>query len=80
MSDIVERLRHAHPSSQQYAAGSMILSDAADEIERLRADLKTAFEESWKARVRVSELEAENATLREALEKSQQAAPKENKV
>ncbi len=34
--DIVTRLRSAHPTSPQYLAGSDLLADAADEIERLR--------------------------------------------
>ncbi|MBO9099485.1 MULTISPECIES: hypothetical protein [unclassified Rhizobium] len=37
MSDIVKRLREAHPNSAQRFAGSTILLDAADEIERLQA-------------------------------------------
>jgi len=39
MSDIVARLREAHPNSAQRFAGSNILLDAADEIERLRKAL-----------------------------------------
>ncbi len=37
MSDIEERLRDAHPVSQQYAAGSNLLLEAASEIGQLRA-------------------------------------------
>lgn len=44
MTDIVERLREAHPNSMQYAAGSTILADAADEIEKLRSSLKEMVE------------------------------------
>lgn len=42
--DIVERLRDAHPISQQYALGSAILRDAADEITRLREAVPLADE------------------------------------
>lgn len=38
MTDLIDRLREAHPRSTQYALGSMILSEAADEIEQLRAE------------------------------------------
>lgn len=38
MSDIEQRLREAHPISQQYANGSKILLEAADEIARLQAE------------------------------------------
>lgn len=38
--EIVDRLRHAHESSQQRVVGSEIFKEAADEIERLRAALK----------------------------------------
>ena len=37
MNNIVSRLRAAHPYSPQYLNGSMLLSEAADEIERLCA-------------------------------------------
>jgi hypothetical protein len=39
MSDLVQRLREAHPHSPQYANGSMIFAEAADEIERLTAEI-----------------------------------------
>ena len=42
MSDIVERLREAHPNSAQRFAGSNIMLDAAAEIERLRRELAEA--------------------------------------
>jgi len=35
MSDLVERLKAAHPKSSQYAAGSNILLEAANRIQRL---------------------------------------------
>ena len=38
MSELSERLREAHPISQQYANGSKILLEAADEITRLQAE------------------------------------------
>lgn len=38
--DIVNRLRSAHTISQQAIAGSTILLDAAQEIERLRVELR----------------------------------------
>lgn len=37
MSDLVKRLRDAHPNSPQYVNGSHILAEAADRIERLEA-------------------------------------------
>lgn len=37
MTDILERLRGAHPHSAQYVAGSDLLAVAADEIAALRA-------------------------------------------
>ncbi|MDX1816072.1 MAG: hypothetical protein R3180_00025 [Marinobacter sp.] len=40
MDDIEQRLRDAHSGSQQYAAGSMILLEAADEIASLRHQLE----------------------------------------
>lgn len=40
MSDIEQRLREAHPHSQQYASGSMILWEAADEIARLQSEVE----------------------------------------
>lgn len=40
MSDIEQRLREAHPNSQQYAGGSMILLEAADEIASLRQQIQ----------------------------------------
>ncbi len=39
MSDIVERLRHAHVHSAQRIMGSNIFEEAADEITRLRREL-----------------------------------------
>lgn len=39
MSDIVERLRDAHENSVQRVNGSNIFAEAADEIERLRAEM-----------------------------------------
>lgn len=39
MSDIEQRLREAHPNSQQHAGGSMILLEAADEIASLKQGL-----------------------------------------
>jgi len=39
MSDIVERLQHAHLLSTQRVVGSTIFTEAADEITRLRAAL-----------------------------------------
>jgi len=53
MSELSERLREAHPISQQYANGSKILLEAADEITRLQS--------------RVKEMEAEKAELVGAL-------------
>ena len=38
MSDLIERLRHAHENSPQRIAGSHIFSDAADAIEALKAE------------------------------------------
>jgi len=53
MSDIVERLQHAHLLSTQRVVGSTIFTEAADEITRLRASLaderKRALEEAAKA-------------------------------
>lgn len=46
MSKLSERLREAHPNSQQYALGSNILHEAAQEIESLQALLSEAWEES----------------------------------
>lgn len=40
MSDIEQRLREAHPNSQQYAAGSMIFLEAAEEIASLKQQLQ----------------------------------------
>lgn len=40
MSDVEERLRWAHPLSPQYAAGSMLLIEAADEIARLQSEVE----------------------------------------
>lgn len=40
MTDIEQRLREAHPNSQQYAGGSMILLEAADEIAHLKQGLQ----------------------------------------
>lgn len=45
MSELPERLREAHPNSQQYALGSNILLEAAQEIESLQAQLSEAREE-----------------------------------
>ena len=42
MADILERLRAVQSTSVQYAAGSDIIRDAADEIERLRNGIKVA--------------------------------------
>lgn len=42
MSELSERLREAHPNSQQYALGSNILHEAAQEIESLQAQLSEA--------------------------------------
>lgn len=39
MSDIEQRLREAHPNSQQYANGSKILLEAADQIASLKQQL-----------------------------------------
>lgn len=50
MSDIEQRLREAHPNSQQYASGSKILLEAADEIAAAR-------DEAERLRGRVAELE-----------------------
>jgi len=45
MSDLIERLRHADAHSQQRVLGSRIFSEAADEIERLRAGIKRLSDE-----------------------------------
>jgi len=45
MSELSERLREAHPNSQQYALGSNILLEAAQEIESLQAQLSEARRE-----------------------------------
>lgn len=39
--DIEQRLREVHPNSQQYAGGSNILLEAADEIAKLKRQLAT---------------------------------------
>ena len=39
MSEMEQRLREAHPDSQQYANGSMILLEAADYIANLKQQL-----------------------------------------
>lgn len=51
MSDLVERLRHAHLHSAQRIVGSNIFEEAADEIERLRSDRASPEEigAAWKA-------------------------------
>jgi len=49
VSDIEERLREAHPNSQQYAFGSKILLEAADEIREFRArvaEITTALQDA----------------------------------
>lgn len=75
MGDIVERLRAAHPNSAQRFAGSNILLEAADEIERLtkeRDDFKDDYFRRHKdagdrmERALVAESKLEN--LRKALE------------
>lgn len=45
MSELSERLREAHPNSQQYALGSNIFLEAAQEIESLQAQLSEVWEE-----------------------------------
>lgn len=45
MSELSERLREAHPNSQQYVLGSNILLEAAQEIESLQAQLSEAWAE-----------------------------------
>ena len=52
MGDIEQRLRQAHPLSSQFAIGSRIFLDAAEEIARLRQQLE-------QAEARVNELESE---------------------
>ena len=58
VSDLTERLRHAHVHSAQRIMGSNIFEEAANEIERLTAALAEAYDarasheeiaEAWKA-------------------------------
>lgn len=72
MSDIVERLREAHPNSAQRFAGSTILLDAADEIERLEKARDYAIRwankavEDVKASYEAELANARNAAMEEA--------------
>ena len=70
MIDIISRLRAAHPNSAQRFAGSNILLDAADEIERLTKEKDYAIRWANKA---VEDVKAsfyeELAGLRKALER-----------
>lgn len=66
MSDIEKRLREAHPISQQYANGSKILLEAANEIRDLRQrarDCEGAIQrlEQILAETQSAEIEAANA-------------------
>lgn len=57
MTDLIDRLREARPRSTQYALGSMILSEAADEIEQLRAERDALLERiEGAAKVEVKEV------------------------
>jgi len=44
---IEDRLRDAHPNSQQYANGSTLLLDAADKIAELRHALLESIQWNW---------------------------------
>jgi len=60
MPDIVERLREAHPHSPQYALGSNILLEAANEIAQVRENYERAMH-------RVSALEHDYETAMHAV-------------
>lgn len=64
--DILDRLRSSHPGSQQAIAGSTILVDAANEIERLRDAKRRALQIA-------DERAKENVRLRAALVKIRDA-------
>jgi len=67
MTDIVERLREADISG--HGSYSALVREAANEIERLRAELEGKISQSYASELsrQVGELEAENELLREAL-------------
>lgn len=53
MSELSERLREAHPNSQQYALGSNILLEAAQEIESLQAQLSDTYGDQYRSELYV---------------------------
>lgn len=64
MTDIVERLRGLVAT-----CGCGACEDAADEIERLRAELERAPEDDWEARGFAAAMQGEIDTLRAELER-----------
>lgn len=66
MTDIVERLR-SHWGGERIADVSIDVADAADEIERLRADYKRLFEMGRRYNPNLASLIEENNQLRAEL-------------
>lgn len=73
--DLLQRLREAHPNSQQYANGSMILAEAADEIEgaelELAHQMNADFNRIRNQRTTIEQLQAETKTLRTRAESAE---------
>lgn len=67
MSELSERLREAHPNSQQYALGSNTLLEAAQEIESLQAQLSEAWAERERLREQLEGAERDRYSFADGL-------------